>query len=263
MKETWFQSIEGSVILVILIISMMVLVWLGWKIGKRRQAKLGREEFSGTKAVITAVFTVTAFILGLNMSMSSSRFEDRKKLIIQEANCLGTVILRTSLYPKPMKDSLTGLLKKYWEARAAYSRARSMDVILEANKNTDKYMYEIWAVASAKGMDLDYRVATSQMIPALNELFDTVNSRWRGELAKVPETLVFMLLLLIACSAFLIGYEYSFSTKIDWVAVVFFCLITSAVFFISIDLDRQRRGLITTDAALTAIYDLESMFPKE
>jgi len=242
---------------------MLILVWLGWAIGKRRQRNLGNEEFSGTKAVIAAVFTVTAFILGLNMSMSSTRFEERKRLILQEANNLGTVILRTSLYPKPMKDSLDDLLKKYLQARVAYSKGQTIEIVLAANKTTDKYMYEIWGLVTAKGMDLDYRVATAQMVPALNELFDTVNSRWRSELAKVPETLVFMLILLIACSAFLVGYEYSFSAKIDWVAVVFFCLITSAVFFISIDLDRQRRGMITTEAALSAIYDLETMFSKD
>src|SRR5688572_7311196 len=58
-------------------------------------------------AISGALLALLGLLLAFSFSMSNSRFDNRRKLVIEEANAIGTVILRTDIYP----DSIRKLLR--------------------------------------------------------------------------------------------------------------------------------------------------------
>jgi len=65
--------------------------------------------------------------------------------MIQEVNCIGTVILRTDLYPDSLKNELKLDLLKYLDARISYFEAkRNSEKIELAIKSANLYGMTIW-----------------------------------------------------------------------------------------------------------------------
>jgi purine-cytosine permease-like protein len=98
-----------------------------------------------------------------------------------------------------------------------------------------------------------------QMIVALNQMLDIRTTRKIGELSQVPLSILVMLFALCIAASFFIGYNFG-EKKPDWLVVASFCLLTSIVIYITLDLDRPRRGLIQLDTSQQAMIELRELF---
>ena len=76
--------------------------------------------------------------------------------------------------------------------------------------------------------------------------------------ANIPDSIMYFLLTLCLCSAFLLGYDNK--NKIDWIVVMGLAVMLSTTVFTIIDLDRPRSGLINMDIPNQKIVQLRSMF---
>ena len=100
------------------------------------------------------------------------------------------------------------------------------------------------------------------MMPALNEMFDSATTNSYSELMRVPESIVIMLFVLLLITAFFIGYISEGKGRFDWFTGAGFCLLSALVLFITLDLDRPRRGLIQLNTSHQAIISLMDQFEK-
>ena len=103
-------------------------------------------------------------------------------------------------------------------------------------------------------------IPSNQMIPALNDMFDSATSNDYAELMKVPQSIVLMLFMLSLICSFLVGYIWGEKGKLDWFVMTGFCFLSSLVIFITLDLDRPRRGLIQLDTSHDAIFSQIEQF---
>ena len=78
-------------------------------------------------AINGTLLGLLGLLLAFTFSMASSRFDSRRQLVIEEANDIGTVILRTDFFPDSTRRLLRGTLKEYVEARIAFYQA-GMDI---------------------------------------------------------------------------------------------------------------------------------------
>ena len=109
-------------------------------------------------------------------------------------------------------------------------------------------------------MNTKYFAASNQMIPALNAMIDVTNSRYHGELYKVPDVIIGMLLFLLIITSFIYGYTTETAgRKVDWQLSVFYCLFTALIIYFILDMDRPRRGLINLDSSIQTILDVRKM----
>lgn len=100
----------------------------------------------------------------------------------------------------------------------------------------------------------------SQMVPALNEMFDSATAYDYSEYQRVPESIVWMLLILSFVSAFFMGYSSAEKGRLDWYVAFGFCFLSVMVIFITLDLDRPRRGMIQIDVSHKALLSLMDNF---
>lgn len=258
MENSLFFLTDTWVICLVVLIIMMFCIWLGSAIG-RKKFHGDYAENAANKTIIGSVFGLLAFLLAFTFGMSGSRYESRRAASITEANAIGTAILRADLYPEEDRTAFRADFKEYLQARIDYLASPWDDAKLNAiQERQEKAAGSLWSRAMKLSVNPPSIIPSNQMIPALNEMFDSATSNDYSELMRVPESIVIMLFMLSFVSAFLMGYTSAEKGKLDWYVAFGFCFLSVLVLFITLDLDRPRRGVIqleTSHKAITSLMD--------
>jgi hypothetical protein len=255
MKESFIYRTDAFILCSILFSLMLLSIFLGFKFGRVRYSQ--DEESAGNNTIVSALFGLLAFLLAVTFGMSGSRFDSRRDAIINESNAIGTAVLRADLYPDSLRATLRKNFKSYLNARIDYYEAgRDRGKMDEANIRADAQEKNLWQTAMGHARTSPDFLKTQPMIPALNDMFDNATICNTREKARVPDPMVILLMTLSIASAFYAGYISVGKGKLDWFIIVGFCLLTSLVIYITLDLDRPRRGLINLDATHQTMLDV-------
>lgn len=253
------QSTPTVLVAIVLFILIIVFYLLGNFIRSRafkKNASTGTIELG---AIIGMLLGLLGLLLAFTFSMSNSRFDTRRQLIIEESNNIGTVILRVDVYPDSMRQLLRANLKEYVEQRIAFYQG-GMDV----KKSVDHYMKadsigkEIWSSVANYAKADNITTRTSEIIPALNAMIDITTTRRAAGEATIPDPIMYFLFILCLGSSFLLGYEKP--NQIDWIVVIGLGIMLSLTVYAIIDLDRPRSGVINMDTPHKKIEELRDMF---
>ncbi len=234
--------------------------WLGY-LYKNRQIKNYPDIASaGLGTAEGSLLGLMALLLSFAFGISASKYETRRQLIVEEANNIGTVILRCDLYPDSARDLFRSDLKNYLETRIAYYEVGDKgDQIQRTLQISDSISAICWNRAAALSHSPSNTVASMQMIPALNAMIDIVSTREAGRKSVVPRLILNILLLLTLISSFLTGYG-SKGHERRKVLVIAFALMTTLTLYLVIDLDRPRQGYINLNSAEQQMINLRSNF---
>jgi hypothetical protein len=249
--DAWLVSL-------LLFLLMFFATWMGKIVGSNiRKNKKIKENITETSSLTGLLFFLLAFTFG----MAGSRYDTRRGVVVEEANDIGTAILRSDLYPDSVRVLFRNDFKDYVEARIQYY-AVGADVtgILSADSLSQVISGKLWARATQLSKDPANLAATQQMIPALNTMIDITTTRIAGEKAKVPESILYMLFALAVIIAFYGGYTEGRKGNIDWMVEGGFCLLVSLVILFTLELDRPRRGFVNLDGVNQTIIQLRSNF---
>jgi len=248
----------SSVVLMVSLLTLMLIsIWLGTKVHNLRKAS--REKHEGRGSIMKAMLALFGFLLAFTFGMSGSRFDARRQAIVHEANAIGTAILRADLYPDSQRVEFRKDFQEYLEARIAYQESGlDLDSVYLALDEAAAAGKRIWNRAASLSKDRDLFVASNQMVGAVNHMLDLSTTRTIGELSRVPDSVYYMLFVLALVSAFFLGY--SMADTIDWMAASTFCLLIVVVIYITLDLDRPRRGFIDMSTSHQAMIELRKMF---
>jgi hypothetical protein len=224
---------------------------------KSRSKKL--KENSALGAVEGSLLGLLALLLGFTFSLSSSRYDHRLSIVTEEANDIGTAILRADLYPDSIRQEFRREFRNYVETRINYFEAgKDLEKVKVAIDSTTAIQNRLWKMASTLGQDKDNFHRSSQMIPALNAMIDITTTRISASLSKVPDLILYLLFLLCFTASFMIGYTQG--ANHDWVFTLIFLLMIGVTIFTILDLDRPRTGVITMDKVNDNIRMLRTMF---
>lgn len=103
MKHSFLFDLDARYIVVFLFFAMLLAINVGYRFGVKKT-----KTDSDNSGILSSLLGLLALILAFTFGMSGSRFETRKASLIDEANCIGTAILRADTYP----DSLKNVFKK-------------------------------------------------------------------------------------------------------------------------------------------------------
>jgi len=206
-----------------------------------------------------SMYGLLGLLIAFTFGMSGDRFKARKAVIVEEANNISTAVLRIQLYADSVQPLFKENFHHYLKARIKYYEAQDFSGIEKSFRDSDHYADQLWKIATKNSKISANLVASNQMVPALNAMFDITQTRFWGEFNRTPDSILIMLFLLSMSTAFVAGYTSVGRKKFDWSLAVGFCLLTSLVIFFILDLDKPRRGLITLDQNEKAIVDLLKM----
>lgn len=255
---------DAWVLVVILFVLMIISIRLGVYYGKHRERKSEYQENPANSTIYGSILGLLAFILGFTFSMSGTRYENRHQAIVEEANAIGTAILRADVYPDSDRTVLRTHFKHYLQARIAYIEAGpDMNKIIAADKALAHHQALLWGHAIWFSKHNPSILISGQMLPWLTDMFDAAEFTRNAEIIRVPQSVVLMLFSLSLIGAFFLGYLSVGKGRFDWVTGIGFCLLSAIVIFITLDLDRPRRGLINMGASWYAITSQMSNFENQ
>lgn len=252
MTHSFLNDLDAIYIAIILFFLMLTTIWIGYKIGlKKTKSDNKNNEIS------SALLGLLALILGFTFAMAGSRYENRKNNLIDEANCIGTALLRADIYPDSLKNEFKKDFKSYLNSRRDYYLLDNNEQKLTASLKQSAIASEkLWSRAAFYAKDKDYFIQSNMMLPALNEMFDSASKSNMVLNSKVPETIVYLMLAFSIIISFFIGYNSGLEKKINTKFITGFCFLICIVIFITLDLDRPRRGLITLDTEISLMQKL-------
>lgn len=242
-----------------LFLGMLLFLEIGRRIGLRHLAQEG-ELARGVSTAEGAVFGLLGLLIAFTFSGAASRFEDRRHLITEEANAIGTAYLRLDLLPAANQPELRALFYDYTGLRAnIYHNARDMAAVQQRLTTTVQLQDQIWqqALLAARKPDAPAH-AIMLLAPALNEMIDITTTRWMVTQNHPPLVIFLLLAFLSLIGSLLIGYEMAENPHRSWLHCVAFACIMSLCIYVIVDLEFPRLGLFTITAADQVLFDLQA-----
>ncbi len=187
-----------------------------------------------------ATMGLLAFLLAFTFSMSATRFDNRKQIVLQEANAIGTTYLRVDFLPETMQDEARALLREY-----AILRSGGANVILtpDGMARSAALQDRLWEIADRAEQE-DNSVATGLFIESLNQMIDMEGARVTALRNRIPDTIWLMLILVTMFSMAALGYQFGLTGARSWPTIIFLILVFAPVILLIADLDRAQAGLI-------------------
>src|SRR5437762_438142 len=115
----------------VLLFALAVLVEIGHRAGMRMSVDTDSLRHEQLVAARDAIGLLLSLLLGFTLAMAIARFDQRKQLLVDEANSISTTALRARMLPEPLGVKMLGLLREYVDARARFSVARLQGQDLE------------------------------------------------------------------------------------------------------------------------------------
>jgi hypothetical protein len=217
--------------------------WVAVRTGARvseRRLRLGRIARGDLAQTQNVTFTLLAVIIGFSLSMSVSRYDQRKNYEESEANAIGTEYSRLDLLPAETKAAAGDLLRKYIQLRIAFFSDQSSDELKRLDIETGQLQTELWqSVARAAGEQ-----ATPVAALAVAGANDVINSQgftlaaWRN---RLPRQVWWLMLFVAAGANFISGFgARGASSPIRWILP----LSVSVAFLLIAEIDSPRSGLL-------------------
>ena len=182
----------------------LVFVLLAFEAGRllgRLNTRRNDENEGQTSTIVGAMLGLIAFLLSLTFAFVADRYEDRKSLVREEANAIGTAFLRSAFLPEAQQAEAAGLFRKYVDLTLEAAREGDPDLIRQMVAESVPIQESLWRIAVAEGRrDLNSDVA-ALYIEALNEMFDVRSTR----IAVVLEALMPIGVWLVLYAVILLG----------------------------------------------------------
>ncbi len=227
---------------------MVVFLELGRRIGARRLREDPEGAKAGKGAIEGAVFALFGLLLAFTFSGAASRFEDRKHLVVEEANDIGTAYLRVDLMPVEAQPELRGLFRAYLDSRiATYRKLPDVAAAYAELAHSVELQGQIWNRVMQATRATGPSQATTLVVGALNDMFDIVTTRTMATKMHPPQILFGLLFVLALGCSVVAGYGMAESRSRSWIHMVGFAAVTALTVYVILDMEYPRFGLIRVD----------------
>ena len=244
---------------VVIFLLILLFNWAGFKFKKRQLEKYPGMVSGDLGSIEGSMLGAMALLLGFTFSIAISKFETRKNFTVEEANNIGTAILRCDMYPDSVRNPLRADFKEYVETRIAYYAVGSNEEkIKQQIEKAGEISDRIWKRVALHSQKPNTLAVTAQMIPAVNAVIDIVTTRDASRISKVPRLVLFVLLALVLISSFVLGSDFH-GKKRSRILIFSYALAMTITLDLIVELDRPREGLINLNAIEQKMIDLREL----
>src|SRR5512139_3017349 len=117
------MMLVGVITLIGLFLGVILFLELGRRIRLRLLSKEAETLIGGLGVVEGALFGLMGLVIAFTFSGAASRFDERRHLIVEEANDIGTAYLRIDLLPESAQPQIREHFRQYVDARLETYRA--------------------------------------------------------------------------------------------------------------------------------------------
>lgn len=219
------------------------LLWTGSLLGARLRVRLNIT--SETPYATSATVSLLALLIGFTFSMSLSRYDSRRALVIEEAAAISALWQRLPLVPHAQQAEMAQLTRNYAEQRLAYfTFGIDKDTALIADKAADDTIQRLWEAVRHPSTVRGVSLIAGTIVDHLGRIDDAA---WRRDALgreHVPRLVIDMLAIFSFFTSVGMGFAAPRDLRTHPTHLIFFALNASAI-MLMLDLDEPRTGLVT------------------
>ena len=228
-----------------LLAGMVLALAGGHWLGRRHQARGNVEAKDWVGIVDGPILAIFGLLLAFSFYGAMQRFDERRKLIIEESVALASAYRHTDLLASGDRSVIQQLLRDYVEQQAQLrTRAVEGGDAGTLYGNSRQVFEKLWDATVAATSAPESRDARRAMLAALDQIdrISTISST--SPYLHPPFIIIAVLLLLSLVSAFLLGYQASTIARKSWVHLGLFVIFLAVVSYLIVDLEYPRVGVI-------------------
>ncbi len=249
--------LDTPALVLVLFAALLAVLETGRRLGLRRPVPHAAGTDRGVAAVEGAVFALFGLLLAFTFTSAATRYDERRVLIAQEANAIGTAWLRLDLLPPAQQPELRTLMRRYVQARLEQvADERDAGRTAAAAREAAALQAQIWARCSQAAQAAPSPALASVLLPALNDLIDITTTRAAAAARHPPAVIFWMLLALSLAATLLAGHAMAGDHGPPLLHMLAFAAVTSATLYVIVELEYPRLGFVRLDATDALLRDL-------
>jgi hypothetical protein len=249
------DSIPLPALVLVAVAVVLLSIEAGFRLGRRRRRIAEDEKEAPVGAIVAATLGLLGFVLAFTYGVAANRFDAGRRIIVDEANVVGTTYLRAGLLDDARKLRVRQLLQEYVDERLQARETRDIDRVMLRSNELHR---ALWNEAEAAGRAQPESIAVGLFIHAVNDTIDMHSTRILVSLQnRIPLVLWGTLMLVTVLTMAGVGYLCGLSRSRRSLSIGVLALSFSALFYIVADLDRPGEGLI--DIGNGALQDVRRM----
>lgn len=234
----------------------------GFRWGRQQRNKNNADERVDAGGSITTMVQVqlglVAFLVAFTFSFATQRFCERRQLVIDEANAIGTTYLRAGLLPAPKSEEVREILRKYVDTKLKLRQDLLVnydDAIADkALVDFSNLQNQLWNYVK-ENKEAHDTPSAALFEATVNETIDLQSKRLYAErYGKLPDIVWVVLYGLTFLGMIGAGYQFGNGGNRNWLAVVLASVSFSTVLTMIADIDRPIQGFMKVN--LRPITDL-------
>jgi hypothetical protein len=240
-------------ILPLTVMLALLSVELGYRLARYRQQREQLEKESPLGGMVGSTLGLLAFMLAFTFGLAGARFEDRRQVLLSEANAIGTTYLRAAMIPEPMGTESQNLLREYVDVRL--EGVQQPGKLQQALARSEELHNQLWTQAVA-ATEKERSPMTSIYVQSLNEVIDLHATRLMALRSRVPAVIWIVLYLLGFLAMVLMGYQSGLANNRRSLAAVALIFGFALVLYLIADIDRPGKG--TLQVSQQSMIDLRN-----
>ena len=261
MKHSLFFTVDAGILCLTLFVACILMVivgkWVRYKFLKTDE----QESRGGVNSLLAALFGLWGFILAFTFSNSSARFENIRSIMVDEANMIRSVLLRSETLPDSMRGAFREDLNKYLQARIDYYEfAGDVRKFNQTQLDALEYGKKLWTQTVNASYVNGFTFAANNMLAALTSMYDTGSKRDAMLRSSIPIPISSMLFFIALVISFVGGFTSPVLKIKEWVVIVGFILLACLIIFLTIDMARPMRGFIKPDVGQEKMVQIKELF---
>jgi hypothetical protein len=237
---TFIDALPLWLFFLLAIALVLLSIEVGWRLGHRQYQRLSLEDRSPISVPVGALMGLLAFLLAFTFGMAATRFDNRKQIVMQEANAIGTTYLRTSFLPESSRPEMQQLLREYAQLRSGgLATIMSEAGMAQAAAIQDR----LWSIVS-NSVAISDTVSLGLFAQSVNEVIDLDTERVTAHRNRIPDSIWVMLAIVATFSFASLGYEFGLAGERSRTLTILMTISFIAVITLIADLDRAQTGLL-------------------
>ncbi|MFL5294891.1 MAG: hypothetical protein ACJ798_00785 [Phenylobacterium sp.] len=239
--------LQVALIWAALALAMMAVAEVCFRAATRHGRGDGPDAVGGVDTIMSATLALTALLLALSFSVAQGHYDERRQLVVAEANAIGTTLLRQQLLAEPDRAQLRPLMRAYVLARrmAVADEPRDRDAA-EAQRQTDSLQARIWAVTGQALRTPEGAATITPLLLTTNEMFDAAEAERAAREVRIPDRTLRVLVLLTLGAAGLFGVGLAARRRRELAASTLLFALIALTMSLIYDLDAPSSGGIRT-----------------
>ncbi len=208
-------------------------------------ARLAGGEIDAFNVIQAGLLTLASFVLGLSFAQASARFDDRRALVVREANAIGTTWLRADQLAPAQSARFRQILTAYSAARlTAYETPHDPQLYKRTLLQSDADQEQLWSIASSALREKPTNLGLSLLMQTLNDTIDVSAEQLQALTTHVPTAVVVLTLVLVTLGALSLGLRFALTRSRPPVLSAIYVVASVVVITMMIDYDRPQEGFV-------------------